>query len=329
MRLRRTLGAALATVAALGWLSQSHAAAAPVLVRVGAHVSGFHPALLAVAPDGSAYVQGVAAEGGPLLPTVWVFGAAGQLLRTLAIPGGARVAAVGNGQLYAYDLYAYDSFAGSVFGVSLLNGAITSEVGLPTPSYPGRLGFPDGVVVDAGGTVYESGGEVSIAGPGQPAEPAPAIQLFNAGGVYGGFIEPRFPAGADVALSAVNAVGDLLGSWANPNGQEVVGAFSPSGMLLGRFRARRPRMQVRGAAFAPAGNAIYAGAETLGGSKQTVAIAKLSFAGKLVERFGERVVHDVANPDLYEGVRIAANGDGWALRSRSLSLYRFTINTAA
>jgi hypothetical protein len=256
--------------------------------------SGVRPTFMAVGPDGTAYVQGDNPRKRELVPEVFVYSPTGKLLRRFAIPKETEVGAFGNGQLYIYT-----PMAGRVFGLNPLNGAQVSDVGggLQMEGYPAKLGFPVALAVGPGGTIYESGGETSIPEPGNPNSTIPInpIETFDRTGAYVGYVEPQFPTIGAVTVTSVNASGDMLGIWATLQGTGIEGVVSAQGAALDQFVNFPPRPEVVGAAFAPDGQSIYAGVVVLHGSGGTDFVAKLTFGGKVLEKFGIVPIHDFAN----------------------------------
>jgi hypothetical protein len=251
------------------------------------------------------------------VPEVFVYSPAGTLQRRFAIPGGTALKAYGNGQLYVGG-----EMTEHLYGVSPQNGTILSEVGAQNEGFPGHLGFPGGVAVGPAGTIYESGGEISIPEPGDPEtetsiEP---IETFTPGGAYSGYIPPPI---ADTGVLAVSSSGDILGSWATPQGIGVDGVLSSQGAVLTQFSVFPPNPEIKGGSFSAGGSSIYAGVVVKHHFTGSTFVARLSLSGKVPEKFGSIPIHDVANFWEYDTAVVAANGDGWATRAVPGKLYRF------
>ncbi len=304
-------------------LTAAVAVAAPRVVSVNTHMPhGMTAAYIAVEPDGTVYVQGESLSKELLYPDVFVYSAAGTLLRKLTIPAETQLEAYGNGQLYVGR-----EMAEHLYGVSPASGATVSEVGAQNEGFPGNIGFPHGVAVGAGGTIYESGGEIGIPEASDPEsiESIHPIETFAASGAYSGYIQPTFPHTGDVGVLAANSAGDILGSWATPEGIGAEGVISPQGAALTQFTVFTPKPEVKGGSFSADGKSIYAGVVLTHGGRGTTFIAKLSLSGKILEKLGSLPVHNAANFWEYTGVEVAANGDGWAVRGVPGTLYRFHL----
>lgn len=320
----KRLGLALALALAVCASAATSASAAPRLVRVKNHLPrGVQPAAVVVAPEGTAYVQGGNLKRHELVPYVLVFSPSGKLTGKVPIPVGLEIRAFGNGQLYAFT-----PTAEHVCGLNPKTGARVSEVGaLPMESFPGNLGFPTGVAVGPGGTIYESGGELSVAEPGnlESRSNVLAIHMFNSAGSYVGSIQPQFATTGGVTVIAVNASGDVLGYWVDEKGVGTEGVLSPQGAELEHFIDLPPRPEVQGGSFGANSNSIYAGVVQSHGVKGKVFVAQVSLTGRILQRFGIAKAHDVSNPWEYGSVQVAPNGEGWALRVGTGGLYRFHV----
>ena len=256
-----------------------------------------------------------------LVPYVLVFTPAGKLTGKVPIPAGLEIRAFGNGQLYAFT-----PMAEHIYGLNPQTGARMSEIGgRPMESFPGNLGFPSGVAVGPGGTIYESGGELSVPEAGNPESSmtVDAIHMFNAAGSYIGSIQPQFATTGGVTVIAVNANGDVLGYWANEKGIGTEGMLSPQGAELEHFIDFPPRPEVQGGSFGANSSSIYAGVVQLARPEGQVYLAQVSLSGKILQKFGTAKAHNVVNPWEYGSVEVAPNGDGWALRVGTGALYRF------
>jgi hypothetical protein len=299
------------------------AVAAPRVIPVTTQMPrGVTPAFMAIEPDGTAYVQGESLSKEILIPEVFVYSPAGQLLRKFAIPNETAVTAFGNGQLYVAR-----EMAEHLYGVNPQTGATVSEVGAQNEGFPGNIGFPRGVAVGPGGTIYESGGEITIPEPGNE-ESVTSIypfETFTPSGTYSGYIEPHFSNTGAAGVLAVNPAGNILASWASAQGIGVEGLISPQGAVLTQFSVFPPHPEVKGGSFSADGNSIYAGVVTHHGAKGSTFVARLSLSGKILEKFGSLPTHNAANFWEYDSVEVAADGDGWAIRSVPGKLYRFHV----
>jgi hypothetical protein len=313
------LGLALGVYA----LTSVPALAAPHVIAVDTHMPhGMTAADIAIEPDGTAYVQGESLSKEVLYPDVYVYSPAGRLLRKLTIPAETELEAYGNGQLYVGR-----ELAENIYGISPANGAMLSAVGAQNEGFPGNLGFPHGVAVSPGGTIYVSGGEIGIPERGDPesVESIHPIETFTPSGAYSGYIEPQLQDPGAVGVLSANAAGDVLGNWATAQGIGAEGVLSPQGAALTQFTVFTPKPEVKGGSFSADGNSIYAGVVLTHGAKGSTFIAKLSLSGKILEKFGSLPTHNAANFWEYTAVDVAANGDGWAVRSVPGTLYRFHL----
>jgi hypothetical protein len=316
---KRRLGA-LAPALGVFALLAVPAAAAPHLSPVTTHMpSGVTPASVEIEPDGTAYVQGESLSKEVLLPEVYVYSAARTLLRKFAIPAGTGLAAFGNGELYVGG-----EVTEHLYGVNPQSGAIASEVGTQNEGFPGKIGDPRGVAIAPGGTIYETGGEVTVPEPSDPDSVMSIhpIETFSPSGAYRGYIEPHVYEG-DAGVLAANSAGDVLASWGTNKGIGVEGVLSPQGTPLTQLSVFPPHAEVKGGSFSADGSSIYAGVVVHRGAKGSTFVARLSFSGKILEQFGSIPTHNAANFWEYDGVQVAANGDGWAIRSVPGKLYRF------
>jgi hypothetical protein len=293
------------------------AAAAHPVIAVTTHMPrGITPANLVMEPNGTAYVQGESLSEEVLVPEVYAYSPAGRLLRKFAIPAGTALEAYGNGQLYVGG-----EMSEHIYGVSPQDGTKLSEVGAQNEGFPGNLGIARGLGVGPDGTIYESGGEITIPEPSDPdsAMSIYPIETFTSSGAYSGYIEPKIETG----LLAVSSSGEIFGSWASSHGIGVQGVLSPQGAVLTQFSVFTPNPEVHGATFSADGNSIYAGVVVHHGAGGSTFVARLSLSGKILERFGSIPIHDAANFWEYDTAAVAANGDGWTTRPVPGKLYRF------
>lgn len=283
---------------------------------------GMTAADIAIEPDGTVYVQGESLSKEVLFPEVFVYSPAGRLLRKLTIPPETELEAYGNGQLYVGR-----EMAENIYGVSPANGATLSAVGAQQEGFPGNLGFPHGVAVSPGGTIYVSGGEIGIPERSDPdsIETIHPIETFTPSGAYSGYIEPQLHEPGAVGVLSANSAGDVLANWATPEGIGAEGVLSPQGAALTQFTVFTPKPEVKGGSFSADGNSIYAGVVVKHGAKGTTFIAKLSLSGQILEKLGSLPTHNAANFWEYTAVDVAANGDGWAVRAVPGTLYRFHL----
>ncbi len=302
-------------------LTTALAAAAPRLISVATHMPrGVTPAGVVIEPDGTAYVQGESLSREELVPEVYVYSPSGRLLRKLAIPPGTAVEAFGNGQLYLGAITAEH-----LYGANPQSGAAVSQVGAQGEGFPGTLGFPRGLAVGPTGTIYETGGEISVPEPGDPESVTSIhpIETFTAGGDYSGYIQPQPPAMGDLGVFSANSAGEVLAGWASSQGIGEEGVISPQGTVLTEFSVFPPDPEVKGGSFSADGSSIYAGVVVHQGSRGSTFVAKLSLSGHVLERIGNIPIHDAANFWEYDSAAVDAHGDGWAVRSVPGKLYRF------
>ena len=320
--------ASLAAVSIL-WLAAgtSAAAAAPKLTQVGAKQRGLHAVIVVAGPDGAAYVQGTI-DGQCCGPKIWVFSASGSLVRTFAIPSEFQAAAFGNGQLY---LIVPGVTNGRVIGVNPTTGAIVSQVGTQTTNYSGEVGNPDGLAIGADGTIYESGGFLTITDPTDPDSTAmiEPVQEFNPMGTFTGYLGSSLGLNVpELSVTSVNAAGDLLGSY-DANGTGFVGVYSPQGALLDHFKSFPPGPQYQDYVFSPDGGSIYATVEldrSGASGAATTAVEKLSLSGAVLSRFATVSAGSfITTPNDYGEISVAPNGVGWTTRSLHGQLYRFKV----
>jgi hypothetical protein len=293
------------------------AAAAPRMIAVTTHMGrGITPTNLVMEPDGTAYVQGESLSTEVLVPEVYAYSPAGGLLRKFAIPAGTALEAYGNGQLYVGG-----EMSEHIYGVSPQSGAKLSEVGAQNEGFPGNLGIARGLAVGPGGTIYESGGEITIPEPGDPDSVMSIypIETFTSSGAYSGYIQPK----AETGLLAVSSSGEIFGRWATSHGIGVEGVLSPQAAVLTQFSVFSPNPEVHGGTFSADGNSIYAGVVVHHGAGGSTFVARLSLSGKVLEKFGSIPIHNAANFWEYDTAAVAANGDGWTTRAVPGKLYRF------
>jgi hypothetical protein len=293
------------------------AAAAHPMIPVTTHMGrGITPTNLVIEPDGTAYVQGESLSKEVVVPEVYAYSPAGALLRKLAIPAGTALEAYGNGQLYVGG-----EMSEHIYGVSPQSGAKVSEVGAQDEGFPGNLGIARGLGVGPGGTIYESGGELTVPEPSDPDSVMSIypIETFTSSGAYSGYIEPK----TETGLLAVSPGGDIFGSWTSSNGTGMQGVLSPQGAVLTQFSVFTPHPEVHGGTFSADGSSIYAGVVLHHGAGGSTFVARLSLSGKVLEKFGSIPIHDAANFWEYDTAAVAANGDGWTTRAVPGKLYRF------
>jgi hypothetical protein len=308
------------------------ASAAPRLTRIGAHLRGFQAEFIAVAPDGTAYV-----DGGNTGQRVSVFSPSGALERTFQLSKPGYVGTYGNGQLYITEP-PDSTLAGNLLIANPANGAFTGSIG-----GPGLFGATTGVAVAPGGDVLVTSDEG--AQTTDPSDPESVITVNDAvmsfdpadsnnyPQTYSSFVSPVYPGSTDVgnagaALFAVNNAGDLLAAYPANTGKTYAGVFSPQGAMLGHFANEFP--QITGMTFAPGGDAIIATVENDSVTNPTTAttyLALLSFSGKVLERFGTLHLVNKRSDSFnsYLGVAVAPNGVGWVAQGLGGQLYRFKL----
>ncbi len=175
------------------------------------------------------------------------------------------------------------------------------------------------------GRSTRTGGEITVPEAANPETETSIhpIETFTSSGAYSGYIEPQFAAASDAGVLAANSSGDVLASWATAQGNGVEGVISPQGSVLTQFSVFTPKPEVHGGSFSSDGKSIYAGVVVHHGTKGSTFVARLSLSGKILERFGSIPIHNAANFWEYDSAEVAANGDGWAVRSVPGKLYRF------
>ena len=317
--MKRGLGGWALALATYGCTAAAAGAAAPVIPVTTHMPRGVTPRFVEIEPDGTAYVQGESISKELLLPEVYVYSAAGRLLRRFAIPAETALVAFGNGQLYVGR-----EMAEHLYGVNPQSGAIVSEVGTQSEGFPGNIGFPHAVAVAPGGTIYESGGEVNVPEPGNPESGMliNPIETFSPSGSYTGYIEPQVHEGTANVLAA-NSAGDVLANWSTNQGIGVEGLLSPQGTPLTQFIVFPPHPEVQGGSLSADGKSIYAGVVIDHGAKGSTFVARVSLSGKILDKFGSIPIHNAASFWEYDSVQVAGNGDGWAIRTVPGKLYRF------
>jgi hypothetical protein len=148
---------------------------------------------------------------------------------------------------------------------------------------------------------------------------------FDPGANLIGFLgESKGLAAPSATVSSVNASGQVLAGYGA--GVERFGVYSPQGNLLGHFGGPSFGPEYGVPTFSPEGKAIYAATEVqhVATSTATTYIAKLSFNGRVLERFGTLPAgNNNVRTDLYSTLAVAANGDAWAVRINSGQLFRF------
>lgn len=327
-RSRHVVGS-LAIVGALSLgAGTSAAAAATKLTRVGAKQHGLHAVIVVAGPDGTAYVQGEV-DGQCCGPKIWVFSPSGSLVRTFAIPGGGfQAVALGNGQLY---LIVPGVNNGRVIGVNPVTGAIVSQVGTQTQNYSGEVGNPDGLAIGANGTIYESGGFLTVTDPTDPdsTDMIEPVQEFTSMGQFAGYLGSSLGANPpELTVTSVNAPGDVLGAY-NGGGTGFVGVYSPQGALLDHFKSFPPGPQYQDFVFSPNGASIYATVELdhpSAADTATTAVEKLSLSGAVLARFGAVSAGSfITTPDDYGNLSVASSGVGWTTRPVDGQLFRFKL----
>jgi hypothetical protein len=80
-----------------------------------------------------------------------------------------------------------------------------------------------------------------------------------------------------------------------------------------------------GQVFSPDGTSIYSGVLEEHGLSASTSIVRLSFGGKVLERFATRPAGTIDAPDEFDTLSIAPNGDAWAIRTKNGLLYRFHV----
>jgi hypothetical protein len=155
---------------------------------------------------------------------------------------------------------------------------------------------PASVEIEPDGTAYVQGESLS------KEVLLPEVYVYSAAGA----LVRRFSIPAGTGLEAFG------------NGELHVG-----GELTEHLYGVNPQSGVKGGSFSADGSSIYAGVVVHRGAKGSTFVARLSLSGKILEQLGSIPTHNTANFWEYDGVQVAANGDGWAIRSVPGKLYRF------
>jgi hypothetical protein len=86
-----------------------------------------------------------------------------------------------------------------------------------------------------------------------------------------------------------------------------------------------PNRAYFGQVFSSDGTSIYSGVLEEHGLSASTSIVRLSFSGKVLERFATRPAGTIDAPDEFDTLSIAPNGDAWAIRTKDGLLYRFHV----
>lgn len=121
-------------------------------------------------------------------------------------------------------------------------------------------------------------------------------------------------------------VGDVLGGYYVPKADKsYIGVFNPQGGTIDQFPQAPPNRGYFGQVFSPDGTSIYSGVLEEHGLSASTSIVRLSFSGKVLERFATRPAGTIDAPDEFDTLSIAPDGDAWAIRTKNGLLYRFHV----